>query len=149
MKKTSIIKTLSNLIRSKKIAVFVSLIIIGIMGGIYYMYEEYRYEVKPMLTDEDIANKKEMQRTKEEKDRDEKQVRLISIKNEIKKLNPNFKDDDEEFRYLDLPNEDLDKVISKYEEIKKTLIDKNTEEELNRKKNKEQKKSIYKTDIYN
>ncbi|WP_195431286.1 hypothetical protein [Clostridium sp. D46t1_190503_E9] len=134
MKKMNIIKTLTNVIKgslkAKIIVGVISIIILvsAIAGG-YYVYQKSN-EWKPVATEEDLANQKEMEITEEQKKKDQKQIRLISLKKELKELDPNFKDENSE---SDLNDEELDEIIEKYENIKRKLVNMKVQEELAKK----------------
>lgn len=131
MKKLNIIKTLSNLIqvsvKAKIATVIIGAVLIGGVGGsFYYLNNKNNPPEYKIAGTEKEPESKEIERTKEEKERDEKQVKLISLKKELKELDPNFTEDDD--NELDLSIKELDELISKYEASKKDLIAKKEED---------------------
>ncbi|MBB6716877.1 hypothetical protein [Clostridium gasigenes] len=136
MKKLNITKTLTNLIKGSLKAKIITGIIGGVLvggfvgGTVYYLNNKNNPPEYKIAGTDKAPKDKELERTNEEKEKDEKQVKLIGLKDSIKVLDPNVD--------ISKTENDLDKDLAYYEKLN-TDLDNKVKEELGKKEEEEKK----------
>ena len=103
----------------------VAAVVGGGVGAVYYINKPSKLPEYKIAGTDAAPKDKELNRSKEEKQKDDKQVKVTALKDEIKKLNPNAELNDDE----NITEEQMDELINKYEGVKRELVEKKEKEE--------------------